>query len=158
MTLSQEGLQAVLAAATEKVFLECLTIEHSLINPMRLVNDKQDLPRSAGIYSRFPFQIRAMQQTAEQPPGIEIRASVVDQRIIDAVRQLSGLREKAKITYEVVLQDQPDTLEFGPVVFEHAGTSTDSLTTLTLRAVFLPGALDDAFPGDFFGPGNVQGA
>jgi len=155
MTLSQGALQAILASSTKKVFLECLKIEHSQITTRYLVNDTQDLVRSGTTYTRFPFEIQAMAQNAEKVPGIQIRASMVDQSLVNVVRTVVGLREKALITYDVVLSTSPDTIEYGPVTFVYAGANSDNLTQMSINALFLPGALNDAFPGDFFGPSNA---
>jgi len=155
MALSQGALQAVLASATEKVFLECLTIEHSDIATIRLVNDTQDLTRSAGVFFRFPFEVSAATQVQDRPPAIDIRGDAVDQRIVQGLRELAGKRQRAKITYEVVLADTPDTVEFGPVNFEFDSMSADSATRVTVKASFLKGALNDAFPAGQFAPSNV---
>lgn len=158
MALSQGALQAVLASATEKVFLECITIEHSsLSETLRLVNDTVDLTRSAGTFTHFPFSITAATQAADRPPAIDITADAVDQRVVTAVRGLAGIREKAKITYEIVLSDTPDQVEFGPVEFEFDSMSTDSATKVNVRASFLKGALNDAFPHKQFAPSNAAG-
>ena len=155
MPLSQGALQAVLASATEKVFLECLTISHPDINTIRLVNDTQDLTRSAGTFFRFPFEVTASTQVQDRPPAIDIRADAVDQRIVQGLRELAGKRQRAQIVYEVVLADTPDSIEFGPVKFEFDAMSADSATRVTVKASFLRGALNDAFPSGQFAPSNV---
>ena len=155
MALSQGALQAVLASATEKVFLECLTITHSDIDTIRVVNDTQDLSRSAGVYLRFPFQVSAATQVQDRPPSIDITGDAVDQRLVEGLRQLAGKRKRAEIIYEVVLADTPDTVEFGPVRFEFDSMSADSATKVSVKASFLKGALNDAFPAGQFAPSNV---
>jgi len=155
MPLSQGALQAVLASATEKVFLECLTISHPDIATIRVVNDTQDLSRSAGMYLRFPFQVSAATQVQDRPPSIDITGDAVDQRIVQGLRQLAGKRQRAEIIYEVVLADTPDTVEFGPVRFEFDSMSADSATKVSVKASFLKGALNDAFPAGQFAPSNV---
>jgi hypothetical protein len=51
MTLSQAGLQAVLAQETDECFLELLTIDHAdMADPIQIVNDRQDLYRSGANY------------------------------------------------------------------------------------------------------------
>ena len=155
MALSQGALQAVLASATEKVFLECLTISHPDINTIRVVNDTQDLSRSAGVYLRFPFQVSAATQVQDRPPSIDITGDAVDQRLVEGLRQLAGKRKRAEIIYEVVLADTPDTVEFGPVRFEFDSMSADSATKVSVKASFLKGALNDAFPAGQFAPSNV---
>src|SRR6056297_749549 len=155
MALSQGALQAVLASATEKVFLECLTITHSEIDTIRLVNDSVDLERSLDTFKRFPFQVSAATQSQDRPPAINITADAVDQRLVLALRSLAGKREVANIRYEVVLSDTPDIVEFGPVDFSFDSVSGDSATNVTVRASFLKGALNDAFPSRQFAPSNA---
>lgn len=156
MALSQGALQAVLASATAKTFLECLTITHSQMATIQLVNDSVNLNRANGTYVAFPFSISAATQSQNRPPAIDITADAVDQRIITGLRQLAGSRERAAIRYEVVLADTPDTIEFGPVNFEFDAMSGNSATQITVRASFMKGALNDAFPALQFTPSNVS--
>lgn len=157
MALSQAALQAILASATEKVFLECLTISHSS-NPniLRLVNDKQNLIRASGTYNRFPFQVTAPAQVEGSPPILRFTATTVDQTVILALRTLAGLKERAKIVYEVVRADAPDTVEFGPVEFEFESASSNNMLQITIEASFLRGALNDQFPGRLITPSNAK--
>lgn len=153
--LSQEGLQAALATATSEQFCELLVFNHSTLSePLQLVNDKQNLPTVDGVFQRFPFTVRAMSQDSEKPPTLGIEAGAVDQRIVQALRTLAGLRERAKITYKVVRRATPDTIEFGPVVFDYQGAQTNGATSLTIEAAYLKGALNDAFPTLQFTPSN----
>lgn len=154
MALSQTALQGVLASATTATFLECLTITHSDIETLRFVNDTKDLNRSVGAFTRFPFVTRTPAQTVERPPIISITGSAVDQEMIFALRQIVGKRERAVLTYEVVLAQSPNTIEYGPVSFQLDSVSTDGLTRVVLTASFLRGALDDAFPSQQFAPSN----
>jgi len=157
MPLSQTALQGVLASSTNQVFLECLKIEHSDISTLRLVNNTEDLIRSDGTYSRFVFSVRAETQVQGRPPSISIDADAVDQRVVLALRQLAGKRERAKITFDVVLADSPNTIEFGPVQFEFDSLTGDSATQVSVKASFLKGALNDAFPARQFAPSNAGG-
>jgi len=156
MALSQGALQAVLSSATSQVFLQCLTISHSSFSTLRLVNNTEDIVRSSGTFQRFPFGVSASTQQEGKPPSIKISADAVDQRVIVALRNLAGKRERAKITYEVILAATPDSVEFGPVTFELEGVSGGSGTVISLDASILKGALDDAFPKDQFTPSNVS--
>ena len=155
MSLSQAGLQAVLAQATSEVFLELITISHSEMGEtLRLVNDNQDMNRLDGTYRRFPFRIRGMPQNPDRPPTIGITSDAVDQRVVQAVRTIAGSRERASITYEVVRADAPDDPEYGPVRFEFDSAQSDGATSIRIEASFLKGALDDAFPVGQFAPSN----
>jgi len=155
MSLSQSALQAVLSSATEQVFLECLTISHPDIDTIRLVNDTQDLERTAGTFFRFPFEVSAATQIQDRPPSIDIKADAVDQRVLQKIRSIAGMKKRAEISYEIVLADTPNQIEFGPVKFEFDYLSADSATRVTVKASFLKGALNDAFPAGQFAPSNV---
>ncbi len=157
MPLSQGALQAVLSSATAKVFLQCLTIEHPDITTLFLVNNTEDIDRSGQTFQRFPFGVTASTQSEGKPPSISINADAVDRRIIIALRNLAGKRQRAIITYEVILSNTPDEVEFGPVSFELEGVSGGSSTSIVIKASILKGALDDAFPKDQFTPSNVDG-
>lgn len=156
MALSQTALQALLASATKEVFLECLTFEHSEMTTLRLVNDGVDLERSAGTFSRFPFMVKMPAQNTNSPPSIEIQADMVDQRVMLALRQLAGKRERVTITYEVVLAGTPNTIEYGPAEFELDSITTNAETSLSIQASFLAGSLNDAFPNLIFAPSNRE--
>ncbi len=156
MSLSEDALKGVLASATNVVYLECLTITHSDFSdgPLRLVNDREDLTRTAGEFIAFPFQIQAPAQSADQAPGIHVTADMVDQRILHAVRSIAGVRERATFKYEVVTKGTPNTVEWGPIDFTLDEVSTDGLSTIGLRASLSMGVLNDAFPHMIFSPGN----
>lgn len=156
MPLTQGALQGVLSSATEKVFLQCLVISHPDITDLYLVNDTKDLVRSEATFQRFPFSVSAASQDQGKPPSIDISADAVDQRVLKAMRRLAGKREKAKIRYEIVLANTPDSVEFGPITFEFDTVAGGSSTQVQIRATILKGALDDAFPKDQFAPSNVS--
>lgn len=151
MSLSASGLQAALAGWTDQIFLECLTFEHaSLDAPIRLVNDRVDLVRTAGTFIAFPFAFQDFIKGDEQQVVANITADNVDQRIITELR---GISTKPKVTYEAVLLDSPNTVEKGPMEFEVLGFQA-SLQTISLRISFALSFLSEAFPRDYFGPSN----
>lgn len=155
MALSQQALQAVLSSSTGQTFLECLTIEHPDIDTLRLVNDKQNLTRTEGEFIRFPFSVTAPEQSQDTPPTIDITADIVDRRVLTEIRSLAGKRSQGDITYEAVLADSPNTVEFGPSTFKFESVSTNGLTSATIKGTFLLGALNDAFPARQFAPSNA---
>lgn len=152
MTLSADGLQAALAQWTDEVFLECLTFEHStLATPIRLVNDRQDLARTAGTFTAFPFGVQLHQRTSDSIATARITADNVDQRIITELRAIQTPRPT--VTYELVLASSPNTVEQGPIEFEILGFVADAVS-ISLEVSFALGFLNQAFPKDFFGPAN----
>jgi hypothetical protein len=126
-----------------------------MAEPLRLVNDRVDLVRALGTYHRFPFRVVAPAQTEERPPTLRIMATTVDQRLIIAIRALAGLKEQAKIVYEVVRAETPDIVEVGPVEFEFESANSNGVTQVTIEASFLRGALHDQFPGRLIAPSNA---
>lgn len=151
MPLSSAGLEAALAPQTNQVFLECLTISHASISDILLVNDKVDLPRTAGTFVAFPFQVRLHPRSDERTIDAQIVADNVDQRI---VQNLRGLSAGASVTYEVVLQSQPNTVEQGPFDFNLQGFVADALT-VQLQLGFGLEFLNEKFPKDVFAPWNT---
>lgn len=155
MALSQTALQAVLAQSTEQVFLECLTITHAdLTTPLRFVNDLQDLARTAGTYTAFPFQVTGMRQSSDQLPQMRITIDNVDQRVVLALRSLSGSRTDISVAYDVVLAGAPNVVEYGPVDFrvDNVGISP---AAVSLDLSFHSGFLNAAFPAGQFAPSNA---
>jgi len=159
MPLSQDALQGLLASSTNIVYLECLTISHSNFTDgtLRLVNDRVDLIRASGTFVAFPFTITPPAQDSTQVPVLEIQADMVDQRIIYAIREVIGKRERPVISYEIVTASAPDTIEWGPVEFQFDSASTDGASIVKIRASFALGLLEDAFPTKLFSPGNRSG-
>jgi len=159
MPLSQSALQGILASATSVVYLECLTISHSEIvgGPIRIVNNGEDITRTAGVFMAFPFTVKPPAQAGDQSPTLEITVDVVDQRILMLLRALGGRREKALITYEVVTGASPNTIEWGPVTFQFDSMNSDGMTSMKIRASYSLSLLNDAFPTRLFSPGNRVG-
>jgi hypothetical protein len=146
--LSAAALQAVLAHQTEKVFLACLTITHAdLALPIRVVNDGQDLVRTEGVFTAYPFEVPMPDSDSQKPPQVRLRIDNVDRSITAALRALSS---KPTVTLEVVLADSPNTIEAGPFPFTLQLASYDALVvegTLGFEDV-----LNEPFPKDSFTP------
>lgn len=153
MSLSSTGLQAALASWTTEVFLECLTFDHaSLGSPIRLVNDTQDLVRTAGTFTAFPFDIKLPSKSDDRISEAEVVASNVDRQLVQALRGISG--DKPTCMYEVVLLGSPNTIEFGPATFEILGFTT-VMGSISMRISFDMKFLNEAFPKDYFAPWNA---
>lgn len=152
MTLSQTGLQAALGPSTDQIFLECLTIEHASISDILVVNDKQDLTRTAGTFIAFPFRTRLHARSDDRVAEAEIVADNVDQRLI---LNLRGLPRGTTITYEVVLRGSPNTIEQGPMAFSLESMVAD-IATVALRVSFDLAFLNEAFPAGYFAPWNAS--
>jgi hypothetical protein len=151
--LTPDAVRAALAQTTDEVFLECLTIAHPSLSPsIRLVNNTQDLSRSAGTFIAFPFSARLQPRSDDMDATAEIVADNVDQRIVAALR---GLSHGATVTYEVVLASAPNDVQQGPFEFEIQSFSAN-ISTVSLSISFALGFLNEAFTKDYFAPWNAS--
>ena len=155
--MDQSTLQGILAAATTQTFLDTLTITHSQITTIRIVNDNQTLTRASGDYLPFPFEVTAPVSDDQTPPVLQISVDIVDQRLMEAFRSLRGQREQPKITIELVVKEHPDTVMYSGT-FGFSTLQTNSATSATIRADLLPGSLNDSYPQGRLVPSNAGAA
>ena len=152
--LSLSAVQSLLAQETEKVWLVCLTIDHAdLTSPIRLVNDKQDLTRTAGTFTAFPFQVTLPSEDEQETPRATLTIDNVDRTVIQALRSITSAPD---ITIEVVLQDSPNTVEAGPFEFQLHSITYDAQAIrgdLGYQSDFL----NEGFPKLAFTPNTAQG-
>jgi hypothetical protein len=153
MPVSNNALQALFAQETDEVFLVCLTIAHpSLLEPIRVVNNTEDLQRSSGLFIACAFEIELPQESGDTMPQARLTVDNVDGRIGEAVRVLNS---PPKVTLEVVMASQPDTIESGPHDLILNSVSIDvQAVSGTLGYEVL---LDEPFPKDMFTPSNSPG-
>lgn len=153
--VSLAAMQAMFAPETEQVFLACLTISHpDMATPIRVVNDKQDLVRSAGTFIGYPFDAPLPNSQDDQLPQVQIRIDNVDPTILNQLRALDR-DDDITVTLEIVMASSPDTVEAGPFDFTLKDTSFDvaSITgTLAYEDI-----LNEVFPKDTFTPTNAPG-
>ena len=157
--VSQRALQAMLAQETGEVFLCCLTISHpNLDAPFYLVNDYNPLVRTvndaAVTFQPFAFDVSLPNEQEDQLPQVAVTIDNIDNAILVAIRTIPG--ERPKITLEVLLASQPDTVEAGPFNF--------SILAINYSDVSIQGSigfeddlLNTAFPADTYTPTNSRG-
>ena len=154
MSLDQDALQDALSQDVDVAWLECLTFNHpDLSEPIRIVNDRVNLVRTAGTFLAFPFEVTLYQQSDESIAQARITADNVDQRIILELRAIQD--DRPRVTYEAVRQTAPNTVIQGPMEFEIQGFVAD-VGTISLEVAFALDFLNQSFPKDYFTPGNVQ--
>ena len=152
MALSATGLKSALAGWTEQIWLECLTFDHpTMTAPIRVVNDKVDLVRTAGTFIAFPFSFQDFVRADDQAVTAAITADNVDQRIITALRGVVG---RPTVMYEAVLHDTPNVVERGPMDFEVLGFQANA-ASISLQISFAFSFLGEAFPKGYFAPWNA---
>jgi hypothetical protein len=136
-----------------EVALVCLTFDHpDLSDPILVVNNSEDVVRSAGTFLRFPFTYRDYVKGDSDFPTAEVTADNVDDRIMTALRGLAAPRPT--VTYECVLSGDVNTVVEGPMEFIVLGF-TATVQTISLRIALDYSFLNDAFPKGIFSPGNT---
>jgi hypothetical protein len=151
--LSLPALQAIFTQDTGEVFLMCLTIDGpGLAAPIRLVDDQQDLVRTAGTFQAFPFQIAMPQESEDQLPQVQLVVDNVDRQIVQAIRALTS---PPTVTLEVVLASSPNTLEAGPFAMTLRHSDYDA--TAVSGTLGYEDMLNEPFPKDSFTPTNSPG-
>lgn len=144
---------AAFASETKEVFLFLLTLSHdSMDEPIRIVNDQNDLISGGYTYVMFPFEIVLPSQQEDQAPMAQIKIDNVDRRIVRAVRSIDG---PIDAMLQIVLASQPDTVEWLYEGFQLRSVSYDAIYVegeLRLEEILV-----EPFPKDLFTPGSFPG-
>jgi hypothetical protein len=153
--VSANALRAMLAQETGEVFLVCLTLNHSSFSaPYLLVNDMQQLVRTAGTFQPFAFEVTLPNEQEDQVPQVQVTIDNVDRSILQAVRTIGA--ERPAMTMEVVLASSPNTIEAGPFNFSILNINYD-VGQIQGTIGFEDDFLNTAFPADTYTPNNSRG-
>jgi hypothetical protein len=151
--LTLAARQSLTAEATDELWLILLTIEaDGLTEPIRVVNDRQDLYSRGARYVAYPFELDLPADDGETVARVMIRIDNVDRAILAAVRAATGL---PRATIEVVRRAEPDVVEAGPFSMTVAELRADALT-LEATCVY-EDILDAAFPAGQYTPADYPG-
>lgn len=155
--VSSNTLQEILKENTSLVFLECLTFEHpDLQETIRLVNDyNEPLARSAGVFDPFPFKVTPPDDTRDQMPSVTVVVDAVDRQLLLALRALTSM-SKPTVTYEVVVANAPDTVEYGPLPLTLDGWDVDRTMRMSMTLSFHRNLLSAPFPAGRMTPSNAK--
>lgn len=108
-TLSQVAVESANAQQTGEVWLCLMTITHpSLPQPIRVVNNNEDITSRGNLFQNFPFEIELPGEDPDSPPRARLRIDSTDRTIVNAIRTISS---PPVITLEVILASQPNTVE-----------------------------------------------
>lgn len=152
-TLSQAARQAINAQETEQVFLLLLTIDHDdLAEPIRVVNNTQDITSRGDPYVAYPFEIALPGEDPESVARVTLRIDNVDRQIVQSLRQVQA---PLAVALEVVLASSPDTVEAGPFNMTLVAAEYDALV-VTGELAF-EDVLNEPFPGHSYIPSEYPG-
>jgi hypothetical protein len=124
-TFSTVMTGAMASQETEEGEVVLLTIEHPNFSTVRLVNANVAV-ESQG-YTFQPFAFRAtLPEESDRVKSAQLEVDNTDRRL---VTELRSAQSPAKVTLQVVLFSQPDTidLEVGPLRLEQANISLDTI-------------------------------
>jgi hypothetical protein len=151
--LSLAARRAMFAPSTDQVFLALLTISGTGIpTPLRFVNNSEDVVSNGNTHLAYPFQISLPDEREDSPAQVTLIIDNIDQSIVAGIRLLT---KPPKITLEVILASDPDTVEAGPFEFSLNGVEYNAITvtgTLAFEEV-----LNEPYPCDSFDPTRFPG-
>ena len=108
-TLSNNALASIHAQETGEVWLVLLTITHdTLAQPIRVVNNNEDITSRGSVYQAFPFEIVLPGQDPDSLPKAALRFDNVERTAIATIR---SIQTPPNVTLEVILASSPDNVE-----------------------------------------------
>jgi len=156
MPVSENFRIAANSQETDKVFLTLLTIDHAdLAEPIRATSDTVDTVSRGNTFVAFHFELNLPTSSDGQIPSTKLSISNVDRRIVEAIRKMSPGSDPASVLIEVVMADDPDTIEMDLDGF--------SLTNVTYDRkkcegnVTLENFYQEPWPKDTFNPNTAEG-
>jgi hypothetical protein len=125
-TVSSTFKEGIFAPQTDVVFLPLVEIWHDDLgdftppaNPLRFVRNTENISSTLGgtyspatVFTAFNFDIKLPDEQEGSIPIAELTIDNVDRQIVEAIRELSSAPE---IKLYIVLADDPDTVEIGPI-------------------------------------------
>jgi len=152
-SLSLAARKAVNAQETEEVFLLLLTLDHEdLAEPIRVVNNTEDVTSRGDTYIAYPFEIALPDEDPESVARVTLRIDNVNREIVKSLRAISS---PLSVGLEVVMATSPDTVEAGPFNMTLVSAEHDALT-VTGELAF-EDVLNEPFPGHGYVPSAYPG-
>lgn len=153
MTYSSSFIEAVVSQNTDEVFLFLLTLSHpDLVNPIRVVNNTENISSNGNVYTAFPFNLVLPQDDGESLPQVVITLSNVSLEFIDEIR---GLNSALDVKLEIVLASSPGTVEMS---IDGMKTYTISYDVQSIQATCqIEDVLNMSFPNELYLPSNFPG-
>ena len=150
---SQAARQAINAEATEQVFLLLLNIDHEdLAEPIRVVNNTEDITSRGDLYAAYPFEIALPGEDPESVARVSLRIDNVDRQIVQSLR---AVQAPLAVALEVVLAASADTVEAGP--FNMTLVSAEYDAFVVTGELAFEDVLNEPFPGHSYIPSEYPG-
>ena len=153
MPITSAAKAALFAGQTDKVFLTLLTLTHpSPPLTLRFVNDNKDITSNGDLFIAFPFQIILPSSVANELDVARLLIDNIDRGITTSIRNLST---PATIKLEVVLSDDPNNIQLGPLNFTWRIAEWNA--TAIQGDLRYEELLTEPYPGDRVTPATFSG-
>lgn len=97
------------AQDTTDVWLILLTIDHSTLSePIRVVNNTQNITSNSELFVGFPFNITLPDNREGSPPRAQLSIDNVSREIGEAIRLMNS---PASVKIDIIRAAAPDTIE-----------------------------------------------
>lgn len=148
-------VQAMNRQSTDALFLVLMTITHSDITTVRLVNNTEDVTSGGDVYQAFPFSVILPPDDEDEPAVIRVTMANVTRRLVSEARTIAGKAELALADIELIEHSAPDTVLASWTDFEVHNVRYDaSALSFDLSPQLF---LNVGFPGDSMTKGNTPG-
>ena len=153
MSLSDKLVKAALAPETGEVFLMLLTFYHQEFEqPIRLVNNLEDIVSRGDTYVAFPFDLAMPPDDGESLPVVQITAQNATLELIDELR---SIQSQMAVRIELILASSPDYVE---ALVDDMRVSSIQYDKQTIQMTCtVDDLLNTSFPGERYLPSNFPG-
>ena len=140
------------ASESDQPFL-LLKIDHAdLAQPIRVVNNKEDVISNGETFVGFPFEIPLPDNIEDAPPRTRLQISNVSREIGQAIRLINT---PASVTLEIVQQSDLDTIQF---TFPGMRLTNAQLDALTVTGdLSFEDLVREPYPSKTFSPAEYPG-
>lgn len=157
MPLSAAADLTLSAEQTDEVWLILLTLTHDDLgvdNPLRFVNNIEDIVSNGDTYIAFPFRLTLPTITPNGPGEVFLEIDNVDKRIVEGLRSITD--GAIAVSLAVIIASDPDTVEFSlpDLVLREAQYDAEKVTgSLRFEDIVVKPIAEsvtpDGFPGLF---------
>lgn len=138
---------------TDEVWLVLVTIDHDdLTQPIRVVNNTEDITSNGDSYVGFPFDINLPDAREDAPPRARLVIDNVSREIAQAVRTISS---PPVVTIQVIRAADPDTVEISWSSFKLRNVKWD--VGRVSGDLTLEDFTSEPYPAGIFSPASFPG-
>lgn len=112
-TLTMEAYESINAPESAQAWIWLLTISHPNITPtLRFARNWRAVPSRGDVYDTLGFVPSIAQEEPDRPPRLMLTVQNVSRVVTAKLEQAAGTDDVPKVTLEVVLASDPNTVEY----------------------------------------------